>query len=99
MAPGAAANFPNSLASRTVIGIQIQYADLVHLAFSPVIIAVSLTALLFAALQRKDRNLALAFFGCTFLLIGLRFLIGTSPIRALMSDHPDLLSITPLLLM
>jgi sigma-B regulation protein RsbU (phosphoserine phosphatase) len=75
-----------------------QPEDLVHLALSSVIIAVSLAALLFAALQRERRNLALAFFGCTFLLIGLRFLIATYPIRVLMSDHPDLSAIGPPLL-
>jgi hypothetical protein len=73
--------------------------DLVHLALSSVIIAVSLAALLFAALRWDGRNLTLAFFGCTFLLIGLRFLIGTYPIRAVMSGHPELSSVAPSLLM
>ena len=88
----------NSVAHHTVIDTLQQPEDLIHLALSSVIIAVSLAALLFAALQRERRNLALAFFGCTFLLIGLRFLIGTYPIRVLMSGYPDLSAVGPLLL-
>jgi sigma-B regulation protein RsbU (phosphoserine phosphatase) len=65
--------------------------DLVHLALSSVIIAVSLAALLVAALRRERDDLVLALFGCTFLIIGLRFLTGTSAFHLVVSTHPDLL--------
>lgn len=85
-----AVSLASSPAFESTVPIACDARDLVDLALSSVLIAVSLAALAFAALRRQDRNLALAFFGCTFLLAGLRFLIGTSPIRSAVSGDPEL---------